>query len=387
MTRTERFTPEGVEDMNYWDCEKKDALQAILKQALQKYGYQKISTPTFEYYDLFRDIDTAIDKDKMYKLIDADGKILVLRPDATIPIARMAALSSEPLQQYKKYMYFTNIFRSEDFRAGGKREFTQAGVEYLGNPSAEADAEVVAAAVDALLAVGFRQIRLDLGNARYFNGLLEEISLNTSAKVILRDLVENKNVAELEKFLTQVALADPFRKVLLELPFLYGDFAKTLAKAKDLALNQEMNAAVEELYRIYHLLEAYGVAAYVYADMGFVNDLDYYSGMIFKAYLGNIGSAAASGGRYDGLVEKFGRNLPATGFGLNVDAIYEAVLKEELLETVDTVADVGIYCNEATLPQAIQEAQKLRRQGKRVLLYANAQVDDKRVKEQIDLTK
>jgi len=377
------FTPEGVDDTNYLDCEKKEAMQAVIRQVLKSYGYQQIMTPTFEYYDLFQNIDTAIDKDQMYKLIDSNGKILVLRPDATIPIARMAALSSESGKDYKKYMYFTNVFRSEDFRAGGRREFLQAGVEYMGNANCEADAEVVATAVKALLATGFSNIRVDLGNVNYFNGLLDELNISDMGKGVLRHLVESKNFAELEKFLERIETDDSIKKVVLALPFLYGDFKKTVSKARKIARNNRMHQAINNICEIYDILEAYGYASFVYADMGFVNALDYYSGMIFKVYLGNMGAPAASGGRYDGLVEKFGRKIPATGFGLNIDGIYEAALKEDIWDHGTNKADYAVFCTKDTMAQGIIKAEALRKTGSSVLLYVDKKPEQVKVKKSI----
>lgn len=377
------FTPEGVDDTNYLDCEKKEAMQAVIRQILKSYGYQQIMTPTFEYYDLFQNIDTAIDKDQMYKLIDSNGKILVLRPDATIPIARMAALSGEGGKDYKKYMYFTNVFRSEDFRAGGRREFLQAGVEYMGNASCEADAEVVAIGVKALQTTGFSNIRVDLGNVNYFDGLLDEIEISDMGKGVLRHLVESKNFAELEKFLERIEMDASIKKVVLALPFLYGDFQKTVAKARKIARNTRMHQALNNISEIYDILKAYGCTQYVYADMGFVNAMDYYSGMIFKVYLGNLGAPAASGGRYDGLVENFGRKIPATGFGLNIDGIYETALKEGLLDHNSNKADYAVFCRKETMAQGIAKAEALRQTGASVLLYVDKKPDQVKVKKSI----
>lgn len=327
MNKMKNFIPEGVEDINpiqYGEIEK---MQSIIGDVFKSLKYKQIQTPTFEYYDLFTGIDMAIDKDQMYKIIDTNGKILVLRPDATIPIARMVATNHETLDEALKYMYFTNVFRSADFRAGGKREFTQAGIEYFGNSSSEADAEVICMAIKALKACGFDQLKVELGDANFFNGLMEALadSIDKEMKNEIRRLVESKNSPGLTSLLKNLNIEERYRDVLLKLPFLYGPIDQIMVLADSLSVNDIMKASVDDVRHIYSQLEAKGLGQYVFADMGLVNHLDYYSGMIFKIYLQNTGLIVGSGGRYDGLMQKFGKKIPATGFGLNMDVLYDAL--------------------------------------------------------------
>ncbi len=376
------FTPEGANDLNGLDCENKESMQLIVKDTFKKYGYQQISTSVFEYYDLFLDIETSIDKDQMYKIIDSNGKILVLRPDATIPIARMAAQlepeadgQDDRTEPYKKYMYVTQIFRNEDLKVGGKRGFTQAGVEYLGNANPEADAEVIALAINTLLAIGFWDIRVDLGSGDFLNGILSEMNLNEDQESAIASLLENKNFAELEKFLDANQIGGNQKEALLALPFLYGDFTNTIQEAKKIVLNEKMQKCLDNLCEIYRLLEYYGLTKFVFADMGFVSHLKYYSGVIFKVYLGNTGSAVASGGRYDSLLQEFGKQISATGFGMNIDTVYEAACKVNYNYLVKNYLDYAIVCSQQDIDRAINLAKKLRDLNYSVILCADRYVD------------
>lgn len=332
------FTPEGVEDIHDIQYGEMERLQDAVTEVFRGYGYKQIMTPTFEYYDLFAGIDMSMDKDQMYKMVDSNGKLLVLRPDATIPIARMVASHVERIREELKYMYVTNVYRSAEFRNGEKREFIQAGIEFFGNARAEADAETIQAAIQSTQACGFQEIRIDLGDTNYFNGLLQAIDeslagkaegiamegLEKEIKHQIRTLVESKNQPGLKDLLAQLPIEEIYKKTLLKLPLLFGNLEEILAEAEALALNDRMRESVENIRTVCRHLDD---RSYLSADMGLVNHLDYYSGIIFNLYLKHSGVMAGSGGRYDGLMKKFGRPIPATGFGLNMDVIYEALLK------------------------------------------------------------
>jgi ATP phosphoribosyltransferase len=324
--KMKNFIPEGVEDIDYKKFQQIEVIRKKVEKVFKSEGYKQISTPTFEYYDLFSGIDMSIDKDEMYKIIDSNGKILVLRPDATIPIARMVATNHKYLNGNIKLMYLTNVFRSSDFRALGKREFIQAGVEYFGNPSLEADAQVIETSIKALVESGFKQIRIELGDAKFFDGLVDELSdtIDKNTKNAIRKLIESKNYPELSVMLDGMNIDLAHKKILLELPFLYGEFNSIINRAKDLAINEKMLSAVNDLTEIYSIIKANSLDEYIFLDLGLVNHLNYYSGMMFKIYLQNTGKIAGGGGRYDGLMEKFGKKIPAIGFGLNMDVLYEA---------------------------------------------------------------
>ena len=146
------------------------ALEEAIVKSFRESGYRQIMTPTFEYYDLFAGDGVSAGTEDMYKIMDAGGKLMVLRPDATIPIARMVATHHKETDGPVKLMYVTNVFRSADFRAGEKREFKQAGIEYFGADSSEADAEVIETAIITLKAAGFGDLKTELGDAGYFDG-------------------------------------------------------------------------------------------------------------------------------------------------------------------------------------------------------------------------
>ncbi len=320
------FIPEGVSDLNNDEYEKIRSVEDKLTAVFREDGYQQIMTPTFEYYDLFADDTIFSDTDEIYKLTDKSGKLMVLRPDATIPIARMAATHYKESDSDLKLMYVTTVFRSADFRAGEKREFKQAGIEYFGSDTADTDVSVIETAVRALKTIVGSDMQAEIGDAGYFNGLLEAMSgygvlEEKSVQAEIRELTESKNIPGLRQFATEHDVPEQIREVMLSLPLLYGKPQDILPKAEKLALNDTMRKAVQNIREI-----CSGIAEKecISVDMGLINRLEYYSGMIFKIYLKKTGVIVGSGGRYDKLMKKFGRDIPAVGFGLNVDMLVEA---------------------------------------------------------------
>lgn len=320
------FIPEGVSDLNYDEYEKMKSVEEDLVSVFRENGYRQIMTPTFEYYDLFADDGISAGTEEMYKLIDKNGQLMVLRPDATIPIARMVATHYKENDDALKLMYVTNVFRTADFRKGEKREFKQAGIEYFGSNCAATDASVIETAIAALRKIVGSDMKAEIGDAGYFNGLMESLlsipgfsERNVQAE--LRELVECKNIPGLNKFAEENDIPADVREVLLALPLLYGAPQQMLKRAEALALNDTMKAAVENVRQICDLIED---SECISIDMGLINKLEYYSGMIFKVYLKKTGVIVGSGGRYDKLMKKFGRDIPAVGFGLNVDTLVES---------------------------------------------------------------
>lgn len=365
------FIPEGVADINYEEYEKMSAIETSVLDVFRRAGYRQIMTPTFEYYDLFSDGDISVDTEDMYKIVDTNGKIMVLRPDATVPIARMVATHYKDGSGDVKLMYLTNVFRSADYRAGGKREFRQAGIEYFGTNSSEVDAGIILTAIDALQKSGFHDLTTEIGNADYFNGFMEELASecginDAESEAVLRSMMESKNIPGLIDFCRERKLPQKYTDVILEMPLMYGDIADVTERAWEISVNEKMRAAVSNIRSI---SEKVGKSVSMTVDMGLISSLDYYSGMIFRLYLKDSGAIIGSGGRYDGLMKKFGKDVPAAGFGLNIDLLYEvsqnepddagvlniALGKGRLAEiTVEKLRDAGII-----FPDYTKESRKL----------------------------
>lgn len=356
------FIPEGVDDTHYDEYEIKENITNKIKGLYKGYGYKQILTPTFEYYDMFSSIEGTINRDKMFKFIDGSGKILVLRPDATVPIARMAAASYRGYKGYLKFCYVTSVFRASNSKNSYKKEFVQAGAEYFGNETPEADGEIIALAIESLKKCGIEEFTIDIGQAQFFKGILEELNITDEYKNEIKRLIENKNFAELNTLIRNLDTTDKLKETLFEIPYLYGEPDNVMKKAKEIILSDGMKKALDNLKKIYEILRDYGYEKYISIDLGLINHLDYYTGVVFKGYVSNHGKEVLSGGRYDNLTKQYGSYMPATGFGLNIDELLEVVKMFEINSNI-TSTDFLILYAEENRQEAFNLAGQLREKG------------------------
>lgn len=355
--------PEGVADMHSEEFEFNEEVISYIKTIFKSFGYRQVLTPTVEYYDLYSGLEGVMDKDKMFKLIDNNGKILVLRPDATMPVARMAAANYNSNSGYLKFSYVTNIFRLKETQQGNKREIIQGGIEYLGNSKLECEGEVIAVGIKTLQECGIKDFHIDLGQVEYLNSLIKEIDLEESEKLQLHSLIETKNYGDLNEFINKLNISDELKNIFREVPKLYGKPEKVLKKARELVVNKEMESALDNLEYVYSLLEDYEFDKYIFFDLGFTNQFNYYTGIIFKGYIDNFGEVLLSGGRYDNLTKQFGSNIPACGFGLNIDKLVEVMKIRNIKKQIQCYTDYLVIYKEKFRKRALSLSQKLRDKG------------------------
>ncbi len=367
-------TPEGVSDELFKEYKIKQDVLDKLNEVFRSYGYRRVSTPTIEYYDIFSSIKSPILKDEMFKLVDNSGELLTLRPDATIPIARVVAKNYKEDKGIYKVSYTNQVFK---MKTELKRESTQAGIEYFGNPDAEADGEVISNSIECLLKCGV-DFKIEIGNARYYKALLDETDLSESIKNQLKNLIEYKNFVELKSFVNSLNMDQTLKDAIISVPSLYGSFDTVVEEAEKHCLNENMKKALEELEKIHSLICDYGYQEYVSMDLGLINDLDYYTGVIFKGYVKGYGDSILSGGRYDKLTEYYGESIPATGFGISVDDLLNGMeVQNKLEEEQKYKADYRIYYIKENRKEAIVKAKELRAEGFIVELQKVEAHDDK----------
>lgn len=315
MTHT-IHTPEGTRDRLFAECRDRRSTQTALTDLFRRRGYAEVSTPEVEFYDLFLRSGNPIPQESMLKIIDRSGKIMVMRPDCTTPIARVAATKLKTLPLPQRLYYAETVFRSGDQHRGGSSEIAQCGVELIGAAGRKADLEMIAMAVDALRACGLARFYIELGHAGFFRSLAERMELEEEQVEELRTLIEGKNFAALGDFLEPYQ-DRPATAALRRLSRLFGG-AEVLDEAEALAGE---NLSIAYLRELYSALRGAGYEKYLRFDLGLVHQIDYYTGVVFRGYVEGAGDAVLSGGRYDGLVGAFGRSAPATGFAIDVDAV------------------------------------------------------------------
>lgn len=366
MKKQMLHTPEGVRDIYSLEYGKKSVLEEKLQNVFHLYGYHDIQTPTFEYFDVFgKEIGTTPVKE-LYKFFDREGNTLVLRPDITPSIARAAMTVFDSENLPIRLCYKGNTFVNQSSYQGRLHENTQVGAEFIGIDSVEADAEMVVMAVDSLREVGLQEFQIHIGSVDFFESLIEETGLSAEDEARLRELISNRNYFGVEELLEQAQTKVTTKTALLVLEELIGG-AEVLKEAKKIALNNKTLDAVRRLEELHGLLVSYGVDKYITYDLSMRGNYDYYTGIIFRGYTYGTGDAIVKGGRYDHLMEKFGKESPSIGFVIVVDELMNAFARQKL-EIAYKLKNTLILYDENRQAEAIKLAKEFRSSGKRTEL-------------------
>ncbi len=359
-------TPEGVRDIYNAECEKKRLLEHRLHHRLHLYGFQDIETPVFEFFDIFSKERGTVSSKEMYKFFDREGNTLVLRPDMTPPIARCAAKYYRDERMPVRFCYIGNTFVNNTSYQGKLKQITQLGAELINDASVEADAEMIAMTVECLLDAGLTRFQVEIGQADFFRGLMEEAGMDVDESEELRVLIENKNMFGMEEMISGKPLSAGVKEVILKLPELFGTLDRLLY-VKQKIKNARALAAIDRLEALYALLGAYGYERYITFDLGMLSKFNYYTGIIFRAYTFGTGDAVATGGRYDSLVGQFGKEAPAIGMAVLVNQLLSALARQKLDALPDARNILVVYGKNQCL-DAVALAKELRAQDRRVEL-------------------
>ena len=348
----------------------KQNIQKLFGEILHRYGYQAIQTPTFEFFDVFsREIGTTPSKE-LYKFFDKEGNTLVLRPDFTPSIARCAAKYFMDETIPLRFCYSGNNFINTSDLQGKLKETTQMGAELLGDASPEADAEMLAMLVEALRNAGLQEFQVSVGQIEYFKGLCANAALDEETELALREFISNRNEFGAQELLLEKNIPADSVKALLSVNSLFGTY-DILDKALACADNQRSRNAIMHLKQVYELLKVYGVDQYISFDLAMVSKYNYYTGIIFSAYTYQAGSAIAKGGRYDNLLEKFGKPAPATGFVVMIDDLVSALTRQKCCPALENNTILLVYTDD--FDKAVAEARAYRAQNYATVLMKQEQ--------------
>lgn len=364
MSDWKLHTPEGVNDILPGECALKKEIENTMWTVLTSVGYKEVETPSFEYYDCYIGESGQISQETMFKFFDEQGRILALRPDITTSIARMAATKTAHETLPLRYMYTGNVFRNELTEGVRQREFTQTGIELLGSYSPMADAEIIAAAMEAIIAAGIEDFSMEIGQVAFFNGLVEQAGLDAKSTEKLRDRIDSKDSVGIKLITSKLDIDDDVKNLMIELPYMFGDMS-VIKKARVSGLNETSKAALDNLRRIYELLCLYGFEKYISIDLGMLQSIDYYTGSIFKCYTRGVSFPVCAGGRYDNLMGKFGAPMGAVGAAIGINRVMSALGKRE----ADTVSSSLVYAEKNAEGLAYDTAYNLRVNGCLVELY------------------
>lgn len=362
-------TPEGVRDIYNEECEKKLELQDRLYKALKRHGYHSIQTPTFEFFDIFGKEVGTIPSSELYKFFDREGNTLVLRPDITPSIARSAAKYFMDEDMPIRLSYMGNTFINNHSYQGRLKESTQLGAELIGDDTVDADAEMIAMAIDALKSSGLKDFQISVGHVEFFRGLMEAAGLSEEQEEVIRELIANKNFFGVEEEISDCSMNQNLKELFGMLGTIY-DNAASFEEAKTYAADYpKVYKAIRRLEDLDAVLKVYDVDKYVTYEFGMLSSYHYYTGVIFAGYTYGSGEPIVKGGRYDKLLTYFGKDAASIGFAIVVDQLMAAISRQKIEITIKHDNQLIVYKPEYRR-EAVKKAIALRAKDCNVELIA-----------------
>lgn len=341
-------------------------LESELLRYCYRYGYDEIILPTFEYFDVLAPgLEPAL-LENSYKIVDrTTGRILLLRPDVTAQIARTVAMGMLGTRVPLRLSYRATVFRYEPEHVGRDRELFQVGAELIGADDPSADCEIIMLMIECLRQVGLPSFKISLGHVGFFQGLLVRAGLSTEGRKRAEQAAARKDFPWLEEILSCERVGKRSTQAILDTLELCGK-TEVLAKGRALAKGEPpLIEALDRLEQVYDLLGVMGLQDVILLDLGEFRGFDYYDGIVFDVFTEGIGVEIGGGGRYDHLIGRFGRDIPSTGFALNVDRLFHGL---NLFETEKVRASSVLVVGPATqTKELLAVARQLRQTNARVL--------------------
>lgn len=367
------FTPEGVRDIYGKECREFNSVCRMIQNEMWLYGFHDIKTPSFEFFDIFDQKRGTVGSKEMFKFFDQHNNTLVLRPDHTPQIARCVSRYYADEDMQLRLCYTGSSFIHRSGYQGKLSEMTQIGAEIIGDASSDADGEMISLAIECMKKSGLTDFKVDIGHAGILRGLVREAGLTKDEALRLREFIENKNSHAVSELLADHKLSSGLREVLIKLPEIFAD-DDSLGFIKERVTDELTLSGIERLQTIKDILSGFNLLSYVNFDPGMLGKMDYYTGVIFKAFTYGTGEAILSGGRYDSLMEQFGKVAPAVGVVFMIDALMDA-LHTERVDVSIPEGDVLILYRSANRKHAIELASGLRAKGKAAfLMRKNAEI-------------
>jgi ATP phosphoribosyltransferase regulatory subunit len=313
--------PSGTRDVLPDEMREMRVITEALREVFEDHGYGEVYTPALEYEAVLARAELAAPP-PAYRLFDETGAVLVLRSDMTVPIARVVASRYAAAEPPLRFCYLAHCYRGVRPQRGQPRELLQAGIELIGAPAPEGTAEALTVLCRALDATGLKDYRVGLGDASLFGALMAGLRVPQAARADLLEALGRRDFVGLERGLAAARLPAADAELLLSVPQRRGG-PEVLE-----GLPGPAAAAAGGMRMVHELLEP-GVAERVIFDLGLARSLGYYTGAVFEVYDPALGAPIGGGGRYDELLGRFGRPLPAVGFALGVDRLHIALAGEE----------------------------------------------------------
>lgn len=347
---------EGFKDTYGDEMLVKKEIEGKTLDIFAKYGYELIKTPTLEYIDVFS--KDGSQKPDLYNLINRQGEVLSLCNDMTASIARFVCSNNSLPMGPKKYCYIADTFRYPRLYQGKNHQFLQAGVEFIGDSSFEADIRVISLAYETIKACNVKDFTVHLGSSDFLNALFLDFGIDNDIKNKVYSLIDNKDYVTLRTTLEEV-LDDDNANFLIDL-MLKGGKLHYMEKLIASLEGKSSKSKLVYLKQIYETLNLLGIDNIVF-DFSIYSYAKYYTGIIFAIYVGGIGKTVVSGGRCDNLFKDYGKDLSDCGFGLDIDSLATYVLENNLINVKKRKC--VSYIHDGELIRATKENNELRDAG------------------------
>ena len=319
-----KITPEGTRDTLFKESLYRRHYENVLLSLFAKNGFNEVSTPGIEYYDMFTQSILSMPQENLYKLTDNKGRLITMRPDCTLPIARLVSTRMQNAHLPIRLCYAQSVYRNHPSLTGKSNEILQAGVELIGANGLRSDLEIMKLAAISFEKCGIDDFIIEIGHADIFKELVSRLPIRYDNIEEIKRLIENKNYAALSDCLDKLG-DTPEVNAVRQLPRMFGG-KEILDMACEICHLQD-SEALKYLRKVYESLCELGLKDKIMFDLGLVHQNEYYSGVIFRGYVKGFGDTVLSGGRYDNVLPQFGVDMPATGFAVNVDAVADINLE------------------------------------------------------------
>ena len=354
--------PKGVSDFLPEKADKIGYIERKIKRVFELWGFRRIIPPSLEFHDVMALGLGEELKEKSFRFDDRHtGRLLAIPADITPQVARIVATRMRGYPLPHRLCYTGRVLRHAELQSGRSREIFQAGVELIGLDSPEADAEMVAMAVEVLQGLGLDDFKVDIGQIDFFRSIMAASGLSAQVMGLLQQAIARKESSAVRAILAETEATDTVKEAIAALPRLFGG-REVLAEAEKAALDDRGKRALDNIVQVLDILDIYGVTDYLTVDLGEIRGLDYHTGVTFEGFVPGLGEPVCSGGRYDGLTAKYGFPAPATGFAFNTLALLSALERRPDVEASKT-RDFLLFNLRDDRREVLEIAQCLRRRG------------------------
>ncbi len=354
--------PKGVKVLSPKETSDIENIEEHISKIFKLWGYEKITLPYFEYYDVHKKAIGKTLKNQTFRFVDRyEGEILVLRADFTAQVARYVASLKE--KDFPIRLFYNNdVFRYIVPKAENIWNKRQIGIELIGSNSLEADAEIIAVAINSLKDLGIKDFQIDLNNVKLFYNLKEILNLNQENFDKLMLSIRKKEFFNIKALTSKFDVPEKIYDFITKIPKLQGDISLIDRLIDEYQEFKEISEPLKNLKQIYEILKAYSLEDRIVFDLGEPKEFDYYTGLIFEIFIKDFKKPIGIGGRYDNLLSKYNGNIPATGFAFDVFNLYEYMKDKDLLKT-ERGKDFFIIDTTKDKKTAYKIASHLRRKG------------------------